>query len=104
MYDKLPQKYKDVFSEARWNDVCKIVEEQGIKVRSNQFTAPEIELIISETALSDKLKEGAKLHYVNHVKIKDLCIRYGYDKSGIEYYKKKVSLALRTTCTRIFKN
>lgn len=102
MYDKLPDKYKQVCSEARWNQLCELVKSKGMSISNRDLTTSEIQLVIDETALSDNQRKGAILYYIHHVKIKDLQERFGYDKSGILYYKKKISLALRQTCNKIF--
>lgn len=96
-------KYKQYFSELRWQELCELVSTKGMKVTSSDFTTSEIDLIIEETPLSDELKKGAKLYYMHKVKMNNIAYRLGYSDSTIKYYKKRVSLALRTTCCRIFK-
>lgn len=96
-------KYKDVFTEARWNECCDLVATKGMHISNNDFTTSEIEVIINETALTDSEKEAARLRYIKHVRLKDIAARFNYSESDIKYRRRKVSKALRTTCLRIFK-
>lgn len=102
-YDKLPDRYKQCMTEQRWIDVCNLVKQKGMSVYYKDFTTSEIQLIINETPLSEKQKQGAELYYINRVKQDDIALRFGYSESTIKYYKKKISYALRETACRIFK-
>lgn len=96
-------KYKSIFTEARWNECCDLVATKGMHTSSSDFTASEIEVIINETTLTDNEKEAARLRYIKHVRLKDIAMRFNYSESDIKYRRRKVSKALRTTCLRIFK-
>lgn len=97
------EKYKEIFSEERWNEICQIVKEKGMKISNRDFTNSEIIFIINETALSEIEKEGAILCWIKKVKLYKIAQKYNYSESAVKYHKKKVSKMLRTTCNRIFK-
>lgn len=96
-------RFKGIFSEARWTEICNLVREKGMRISYNDFTSSEIDCIINETPLSFNQAEGARMYYIKKCKLREIANTLNYSDSNIKYYKKKVSKALRTTCCRIFK-
>lgn len=97
------EKYKEHFTEARWNELCELVKTKGMKVTSKDFTVSEIEFIISETPLSNVERDGAIRFYVKHMSLDSISNIVSYSYSTVKYHKKRISKSLRETCCRIFK-
>lgn len=99
----VPERYKDMFTDERWNEICELVSKKKMKIQSTQFTVSEIKFIINETPLTENQKKGAEFFYVKRMKKNQIAAELGYSEATIQYYKDKVSKALRATCCRIFK-
>jgi len=71
---------------------------------SHDFTSSEIMSIINETPLSDRDKEIAKLYYIELKSEEDIAYIVGIDKKTVHSNLPKISIKLKTTCSKLYGN
>lgn len=88
----------------RESEIRKLVDNLGMKITSEYFCVSEIELIICETPLSDEDREFARAKYIRKMTNEKLLEHMNWGSlNTVIAHGKKVSIALKTTCQRIFK-
>ena len=99
----MTSRYPNIISDSRWEELCNIIAEKGMKVNHKDFTISEIRLIISETVLSPNEVRGCEMHFINRMTITQCAHEIGVSESTAKYHKKNISRLLRQTACRIFK-
>ena len=88
----------------REREIKNLVEKLGMKISAEYFCVSEIELIIQETPLSDEDRRFARAKFIRKMTNEKLLDYMNWGSlNTVIAHSKKVSLALKTTCQRIFK-
>ncbi|MCQ2772497.1 MAG: hypothetical protein MJ238_04390 [Bacilli bacterium] len=96
-------RYPEIISNTRWLEICKMVKEKGMYTSYKDYTASEIKkIIIPETLLSEEEIAWAIDKYIKRLSNVEFEERFNLSESAVKARHKKLSLKLRTTCTRLF--
>lgn len=96
-------RYPELLSNSRWLEICKMVQDKGMYTSHKDYTVTEItKIIIPETILSEEEIKWAIDKYIKKMSNKEFEDRFSLSESAVKARHKKLSLKLRTTCTRVF--
>lgn len=96
-------RYPDLISNTRWNEICTMVKNKGMYTSYRDYTVTEItKIIIPETILSEEEIAWAIDRYIKKMSNLQFQERFNLSESAVKARHKKLSLKLRTTCTRLF--
>lgn len=96
-------RYPELLSNSRWLEICKMIQEKGMYTSYRDYTVTEItKIIIPETILSEEEIKWAIDKYIKKMPNKEFEDRFSLSESAVKARHKKLSLKLRTTCTRVF--